>query len=282
MQHMRVSDVERDRACAVLREHYAVGRLDDQELSTRLAAAQTAVTWGDLNELMHDLPPIPGMPLMPSAHFYTPPPPPPPVAYAPPVYHPPQRDRDVGKAYRTAAWVSFALGFASFGLMWIPALAFAVLGRRAREQGREDRNTGTIITVVTGAALLFTLVALPAAFDDDDGDDPSPESAWVPPPAGLDDESDIHEVVMKVVADRPDATAADLLMNAEGSEVASGKGLVLPFEKELDLAGLDDLNVAAEAVDGVKLTCQITVDGVVVAEGKPDSGDGGCTAAYSG
>ncbi|WP_202610202.1 DUF1707 SHOCT-like domain-containing protein [Herbidospora solisilvae] len=283
MQHMRVSDAERDRACAVLREHYAVGRLDDQELSTRLAAAQTAVTWGDLNELIRDLPPIPGMPLMPSAHSYTPPPPPPQVTYAPPVHYPPQQVRDVGRAYRTAAWVSFALGFASFGLMWIPALVFAVLGSRARERGREDRNTGKIIAVVTGAALLFTLVALPAAFDDDDdGDDWSSESIEAPPPVEFDDESDVHEVVMKVVADRPDATAADLLMNAEGSEVASGKGVVLPFVKELDLAGLDDLNVEAEAVDGVRLTCQITVDGVVVAEGRPDSGDGGCTAAYSG
>ncbi|WP_062440780.1 DUF1707 SHOCT-like domain-containing protein [Herbidospora daliensis] len=278
---MRVSDAERDRACAVLREHYALGRLDDQELSVRIAAAQTAVTWRDLHELMQDLPPIPGMPLMPSAAPFAPPPHPP-VTYAPPVY-PPQPNRDVGKAYSVAAWVSFVLGFASFGLMWIPALVFAVLGRRARERGRDDRNTGKVIAVVAASTLLLALVAVPAAFDGDDDDDGSSwEAGEAPPRIDFDDDSDIHEVVMKVVADRPDATAGDLLMNAEGNEVASGKGLVLPFEKELDLAGLDDLVVEAEAAGGAKLTCQITVDGQVVAEGKPESGDGGCTAAYSG
>ncbi|TKK89591.1 DUF1707 domain-containing protein [Herbidospora galbida] len=277
---MRVSDAERDRACAVLREHYAVGRLDDRELSTRLAAAQTAVTWGDLNELMRDLPPIPGMPLMPSAVPYAAPPPPP-VAYAPPV-HPPQRNRDVGKAYTVAAWVTFILGFASFGLMWIPALIFAVLGRRARERGRDDHNTGTVITIVTGAALLLTLVGVPAAFDDGDESSASDHSEYAAEQYGESDDEGIHEVVMWVAGDRPDATAGDLVMNAEGSEVVSGKGMVLPFEKELDLASLDDLLVEAEAADGAKLTCHITIDGEVVATGKPDPGSGGCTAAYSG
>nr|WP_062337111.1 DUF1707 domain-containing protein [Herbidospora sakaeratensis] len=275
---MRVSDAERDRACAVLREHYALGRLDDQELSVRIAAAQTAVTWRDLHELMHDLPPIPGMPLMPSAAPFAPPPPPP-VMYAPPVAHLAPNPA-LGRKYSTAAWVCFVLGFASFGLMWIPALTFAVLARRARERGRDDRNPGTAIALVTGATLLLTLVALPAAFDDGDDDGSSWEHVDAPPPVDFDDDSDIHEVVMRVVADRPDATAGDLLMNAEGSQVASGKGLVLPFEKELDLASLDDLAVEAEAAGGAKLTCQIAVDGQVVAEGKPESG--GCSAAYSG
>ncbi|WP_155338918.1 DUF1707 SHOCT-like domain-containing protein [Acrocarpospora corrugata] len=73
---MRISDTDRDRACAILREHYAIGRLGDRELSTRLGAAQTAVTWGDLQALLHDMPPIPGMTLAPTM---APPPVPPPV-----------------------------------------------------------------------------------------------------------------------------------------------------------------------------------------------------------
>ena len=66
--HIRIGDAERDRVCAVLRELHAAGRIGLQELPTRLAAAQTAVTWGDLYALTRDLPPIPGMPLDPSAY----------------------------------------------------------------------------------------------------------------------------------------------------------------------------------------------------------------------
>lgn len=67
MYHIRVSEAERDRACAILREHYALGRLDEKELPTRLAAAQLAVTWGDLHALLADLPDIPGMSRSPSS-----------------------------------------------------------------------------------------------------------------------------------------------------------------------------------------------------------------------
>ncbi|WP_158558315.1 DUF1707 SHOCT-like domain-containing protein, partial [Spongiactinospora gelatinilytica] len=60
-----MSDVERDRASEILREHFAVGRLRDDELMARLDAAQTARNWGDLHRILADLPPIPGMALQP-------------------------------------------------------------------------------------------------------------------------------------------------------------------------------------------------------------------------
>jgi hypothetical protein len=53
---MRVSDAERDAATAELREHFASGRLNQDELDERLAAAFAAKTRGDLNAVFADLP----------------------------------------------------------------------------------------------------------------------------------------------------------------------------------------------------------------------------------
>jgi Domain of unknown function (DUF1707) len=53
---MRVSDAEREAAAAELREHFASGRLDQDELNDRLAAAFAAKTRGDLNAIFTDLP----------------------------------------------------------------------------------------------------------------------------------------------------------------------------------------------------------------------------------
>lgn len=54
---MRVSDAEREAAAAGLREHFASGRLDQEELDQRLSAAFAAKTRGDLGALFTDLPP---------------------------------------------------------------------------------------------------------------------------------------------------------------------------------------------------------------------------------
>jgi Domain of unknown function (DUF1707) len=53
---MRVSDAERDAAAAELREHFASGRLNQQELETRLSGIFAARTRGDLNAFFTDLP----------------------------------------------------------------------------------------------------------------------------------------------------------------------------------------------------------------------------------
>jgi hypothetical protein len=53
---MRVSDAEREAAAAELQEHFASGRLNQEELDERLAAAFAAKTRGDLNALFTDLP----------------------------------------------------------------------------------------------------------------------------------------------------------------------------------------------------------------------------------
>jgi hypothetical protein len=52
----RASDAERDQVAQRLRDHWAVGRLDEEELDERLTAVYAARTWGELRALTRDLP----------------------------------------------------------------------------------------------------------------------------------------------------------------------------------------------------------------------------------
>jgi hypothetical protein len=54
--HFRTSDADRARAAAMLRDHFAAGRLDAAELDERLAAALNAKTFGELRRVLADLP----------------------------------------------------------------------------------------------------------------------------------------------------------------------------------------------------------------------------------
>ncbi|GCD93887.1 hypothetical protein EHYA_01539 [Embleya hyalina] len=54
---MRASDVDREAAVTLLREHHLVGRLTLAEFNERMGAAIAAVTLGDLARLISDLPP---------------------------------------------------------------------------------------------------------------------------------------------------------------------------------------------------------------------------------
>jgi hypothetical protein len=56
---LRVSDEDRERVAAEIREHFAQGRLDSDELSDRLGRAYGARTAGELDSLRADLPPVP-------------------------------------------------------------------------------------------------------------------------------------------------------------------------------------------------------------------------------
>jgi hypothetical protein len=59
---LRASDEQRERAAAEIRDHFAAGRLDDEELAERLAAAYRARTQGELHALRADLPALPPAP----------------------------------------------------------------------------------------------------------------------------------------------------------------------------------------------------------------------------
>jgi hypothetical protein len=59
---IRVSDADRDRVNAQLRDHFAAGRITPGELDERLSAALNAKTFGDLRRIMADLPgPVPAL-----------------------------------------------------------------------------------------------------------------------------------------------------------------------------------------------------------------------------
>jgi hypothetical protein len=53
---IRISDADRERVTAWLRDHYAEGRLTTEELDERVSAALSAKTVGDLRPLVADLP----------------------------------------------------------------------------------------------------------------------------------------------------------------------------------------------------------------------------------
>src|SRR3954447_15755838 len=54
--HLRASDAERERVVAFLRDHALEGRLTHEELEDRIGEAYAAVTVGDLERLIADLP----------------------------------------------------------------------------------------------------------------------------------------------------------------------------------------------------------------------------------
>jgi hypothetical protein len=54
---MRASDVDREAAVTLLRDHHTVGRLTPAEFNERMGAAYEAVTLGELARLISDLPP---------------------------------------------------------------------------------------------------------------------------------------------------------------------------------------------------------------------------------
>ncbi|MGN6677650.1 MAG: DUF1707 SHOCT-like domain-containing protein, partial [Streptosporangiaceae bacterium] len=72
---IRISDADRERVTARLREHFAEGRLTSEELDERISAALSAKTFGDLRKIMADLPD--SSPVPPNAKQ------PPPWAYRP-------------------------------------------------------------------------------------------------------------------------------------------------------------------------------------------------------
>jgi hypothetical protein len=62
---LRAGDADRERAAADLREHFAAGRLSEEELSQRLATTYAATSVGELDALRSDLPdprPLPAPP----------------------------------------------------------------------------------------------------------------------------------------------------------------------------------------------------------------------------
>jgi Domain of unknown function (DUF1707) len=59
---LRVSDQQREQAAQAIRDHFAAGRLTEDELNERLQSALEATTEPELNALLADLPQLPVSP----------------------------------------------------------------------------------------------------------------------------------------------------------------------------------------------------------------------------
>lgn len=57
--HLRISDHDRDQAAAAIREHFAAGRLNNDEIEERIQAVYAAKTRRELDLLTADLPALP-------------------------------------------------------------------------------------------------------------------------------------------------------------------------------------------------------------------------------
>jgi uncharacterized protein DUF1707 len=62
-RQIRASDADREQAAEALREHFAAGRISEEELSDRVAAAYRATTMQEIEQLWVDLPRLPASPL---------------------------------------------------------------------------------------------------------------------------------------------------------------------------------------------------------------------------
>jgi hypothetical protein len=67
--NLRTSDEQRERAAQEIREHFAAGRLSDDELDERVQAAYSARTQGELRALLADLPKLPATPAQQKAEL---------------------------------------------------------------------------------------------------------------------------------------------------------------------------------------------------------------------
>jgi hypothetical protein len=66
---LRASDEQRERAAEEIREHFAAGRLDDDELGDRVQAAYDARTVGEIQAVLADLPRLPASPAQQKAEL---------------------------------------------------------------------------------------------------------------------------------------------------------------------------------------------------------------------
>jgi len=100
MDEVRIGTAEREESAKLLADHFALGRLLADEYETRVLAAYSATTMGELRPLFADLP-------APHPAFLAPPPAPMPMPYAPPpmVYQQPMLPQVYSYRSKTVAGV---------------------------------------------------------------------------------------------------------------------------------------------------------------------------------
>ena len=128
---LRASHADRERAVAFIRNQAAEGRLTTEELSDRVGAALTAVTLGELDDLVADLPPEA-----------------PPAPEHDRVWTAPYGQRQGPGALRALRFASLGLLLASIGasgragsvlfVVWLTMMVLVRLARRSAHRRRAD------------------------------------------------------------------------------------------------------------------------------------------------
>jgi hypothetical protein len=152
---MRAAHTDRERTVDVLKAAFAEGRLSAQEYGERFEAASSAQTYGQLAQLVADLPAGPGLapPMAPVPAAFLPPPP-------PPVFRPAPNN---GAA--VAAMVLGLLCVPTMGLTGLPAVLAGHAARgqinRTKEAGDGMALTGLVLGYLSLAGwVLFILAAV--------------------------------------------------------------------------------------------------------------------------
>ncbi|MFI6445576.1 DUF1707 and DUF4190 domain-containing protein [Kitasatospora sp. NPDC050543] len=158
---MRAAHTDRDRTVDVLKAAYAEGRLSAEEYSQRFDAANQAQTYGQLAQIVADLPSGPMVAPMGAAVPVVPP-----TFLPPPAFRPPAQPTN-GMA--VASLVFGLLAVPSFGVLGIPAVVCGHVAKsQIRERGDEGDGLATVgvafgLLSVVGWALLGFLVIMAGA-----------------------------------------------------------------------------------------------------------------------
>jgi hypothetical protein len=124
---MRAAHTDRERTVDVLKAAYAEGRLSADEFGQRFEAASSAQTYGQLAQLVADLPAGPGLA--------------PAVAMVPPTFMPPPQP--VRPAPNNGVAVaSMVLGLLCVPTMGMTGLPAVITGHVARNQIRRTKESG--------------------------------------------------------------------------------------------------------------------------------------------
>jgi hypothetical protein len=130
---MKASDADRDAVLSDLSEHFQAGRLTAEEFEGRSGRALAARTWGELSDLLQDLPASPAGPRVPVT-----------AATGVPPQRPPGRTVLVPVAVLAGIAIAVAMSagtaHARWGILWLLLPALLIARRRTGCAGAPRRS----------------------------------------------------------------------------------------------------------------------------------------------